>query len=220
MDYVHHFFILLLCSMLKSNYYKITLAVFTLLSLNIYSQETPKDTIQLLNGEQLITTVADTVIGRVKITRADKKGAEDFIETQDIFSIKFANGFERIYYFQDTLLGNDLTVEETRYFIYGERDARNYKVPGSKIGAFVVGAAAPIVGLGLLSVIPSFGFTATTMIPRVKIRESTVSDYRYLEHPTYVLGYERVAKKKRIMGALSHGGIGLALGFATYLLLK
>lgn len=206
--------------MSKRNLYKTLIAIFSLFSLNIISQETPKDTIQLLNGEQLITTVADTVIGRVKIIRADKKNAEDFVETQDIFSIKFANGFERIYYFQDTLLGNDLTVEETRYFMYGERDARNYKVPGSKVGAFIIGAASPIIGLGLLSVLPPFGFTAATMLPRVKIKESTVSDYRYLEHPTYILGYERVVKKKRIMGSLSHAGVGLALGFATYLLIK
>lgn len=173
------------------------------------------DTLLLVNGDVIITSVKDTSKGEVTYANP-KAGKKDLtIENDRIFSIKNTKG-ETVYYKFDSLLGNDITVDEMRYYIKGEQDAqKNYKARGYFWGNIVVGAAAGATGHFLSPVAP-FAFTAITGLPAVHIDHSTVSNLEYLKHDTYVMGYERMARGKRRLKSMLGGGIGLAAGLGVF----
>ena len=84
-----------------------------------------------------------------------------------------------------------------------------------------LGAGAGFTGSFLCPLVP-FAFTALSglPLPKVKIKKGTVSNPDYLNHQTYLLGYDRVARKKRKISSLIGGGIGLGVGLGTYFILK
>jgi len=161
----------------------------------------------------MISSVFDTSFFGVKVYGKTKKKKEMIVEGERIFSIKFASGKEKIYYKQDSVFENYFTVDETRLFIKGEQDAAKYKCRFSTISSFAVGAASGLVLGSVFAFIPPFTFSATTLLPKVRIRHSTVSNMNYLNYDTYILGYERVARKKRLINSLSGGVAGLAASF-------
>lgn len=181
-----------------------------------YSQNSQKDTIHLMNGELITGEVTDTAAAGVKIKAQKKKRIKDMtIEGDRIFSIKFNNGSEKIYYYQDTLIGNYLSLEEAKFFILGEQDAEKYYHPKTTFaGGVLVGAASGCLG-SLLSFVPPFAYAAGVAIPKIKIKNG-VTNPEYLKQDSYIMGYERVAKRKRTLGALYGGLIGLAAGFTAY----
>jgi hypothetical protein len=189
-----------------------------LLGGNVWSQS-GKDTVFLLNGDIVVASVIDTSLG-VTSLRNPKNPEKNFvIENDRIFSIKDSTG-EHMLYVYDTAVGNEFTVEEMRYFMYGERDAdKGFKAKGSFYGNMALSAAAGVTGY-FLCPIPTFAFTALTDLPKVKIKHSTVSNEEYLKHDPYVMGYERVARKKRKLRSLLGGGIGLGVGLGTFFILK
>jgi hypothetical protein len=197
----------------------ITVAFFLLNAGLLSGQPTsaPKDTVQLMNGEIIVSNVIDTSFYGVKILHPKKnKTKEMIIEGERIFSVKFANGHEKFIYFQDTTIGNEFTIEETRYFLYGERDAdKGFKSPWWPVGNFAVGAASGFALNSYFSFLPPFAFPLMTRIPKVTIRHHTVSNLNYLKQDTYILGYERVARKKRVLKSFASGVVGLAVGFAA-----
>lgn len=181
--------------------------------------QTGKDTILLLNGGVVITTVIDTLNG-VTTIKNPKDSTKNFtIENDRIFSISNSAG-ESIMYVYDTLIGNEFTIDEMRYFIKGEQDAeKGYKARGAFWANLLIGAGGGVTG-SLLSPIPAFGFTALSGLPKVRIKHSTVSNIDYIKHDAYILGYERVARKKRKISSLAGGGVGLAVGVGTFFILK
>jgi hypothetical protein len=200
-----------------------TLQLFTVFILLITatsasSQET-KDTVTLLNGDVIICTVIDTTNGLTSIKNPKKTTKNILIENDRIFSIRNKNG-ESIIYTYDTLIGNEFTIDEMRYFIYGEQDAdKNFKANGCLAIGAAVGVLSGITG-SFFSPIPPFAFTALSGLPKVKIKKSTVSNLEYLNHDPYLMGYERVAKKKRKLKSLIGGGLGLVAGIGTFIGLK
>lgn len=192
--------------------------ILFLLTASGFSQEN-KDTVVLLNGDAVICTVIDTTNGLTSIKNPKNPKKDIIIENNRIFSIKNSKG-ESIMYVYDTVLGNEFTVEEMRYFIYGEQDAtKGFKANGSLAIGVAVGALSGITG-SFFCPIPPFAFIALTGIPKVKIKHETVRDLSYLEHSPYIMGYERVARKKRKIKGLIGGGIGLAAGLGTFFILK
>lgn len=192
--------------------------IFFLFIFSINAQEN-KDTVLLMNGDAVICTVIDTTNGLTSIKNPKKPNKNITLENDRIFSIKYPSG-EVIMYVYDTLIGNEFTIDEMRYFIYGERDAdHNFKANGSLFVGAAVGLLSGVTG-SFLCPIPPFAFTALSGIPKVKIRHDTVSDPEYLKHDPYLMGYERVAKKKRKLKSLIGGGIGLAVGLGTFGVLK
>lgn len=196
-----------------------TFAVTILLALvssTGFSQTTgaAKDTVLLMNGEIIVSDVIDTSFYGVKILEQKKnKTKEVIIEGERIFSVKFDNGYEKFVYFQDTTIGNEFTIEETRYFLYGERDAaRSFKSPWWPAGNFAVGAASGFILNSYFSFLPPFAFPLASRIPKVRIKHSTVSNLGYLKQDTYILGYERVARKKRVLQSFATGVVGLLAG--------
>jgi len=175
-----------------------------------------KDTIFLMNGNIVTEKVTDTLIGAVTIVNPEKTTEKLHYEYDEIYCVKYGNGFTDYYYSQDTLKGNYFTREEMRYYMYGERDARKgFKARGSLIGASIVGLASGGLGLFFAPVFP-YGYMALSGIPKVRIRHSTISNPNYIEQDAYILGYERVSRTKRRIQALIGGTIGLAAGYGLY----
>ena len=173
------------------------------------------DTILLVNGDVIITSITDTTKGVVSY-KSPKEGKKDrFIENDRIFSISNNKG-EKVYYKVDTIAGNDLSVDEMRYYVKGEQDAQNgFKAHGSFWCNVAIGAVSGVTG-SFLSPIPPFGFTALTGLPTIKIDHVTVSNLEYLKHDTYIMGYEHTARGKRRTKSLVGGGIGLVGGLGIF----
>lgn len=189
------------------------------LATNISFSQNGKDTILLLNGAVVIGTVMDTLNGVTTIKNPKDSTKNELIENDRIFSITNANG-ESIMYVYDTIIGNEFTIDEMRYFILGEQDAeKGYKAKGAFWANMLIGAAGGVTG-SFLCPIPPFAFTALSGLPRVKIKTSSVSNIDYIKHDTYIMGYERVARKKRKLSSLVGGGIGIGVGIGTFFILK
>ena len=196
----------------------------------IPSPKAAKDTVWFMNGEKLGVTIIDTsFIDGVKF-QSEKNDKQMIIDPDRLFSVRFARGFEKIIYTQDTAIGNDYNVNDTRYFILGEQDAnKGYKAKGSFFGGIFLGGIAAcflpmpaLLGSGLgvsLAPIPAFVFTGFQLLPKIKIKRATVSNEEYLNHETYVIGYERNARKIKTINSLYGGVIGLATGFIIYSIL-
>jgi len=181
--------------------------------------QTGTDTILLLNGNVIIASIIDTADGSVSFKNPKHLKKISVIENERIFSITNGKG-ENIIYSYDTVIGNEFTVDEMRYFIRGEQDAqKGFKARGAFWGNLFVGTGAGLTGF-FFSPIAPFVFTALSGIPKVKIKKKCVSDMECLNHPAYLMGYERVADKKRQIRSLVSGGIGLAAGLTTFFILK
>lgn len=180
------------------------------------SAQVRPDTILLLNGQQLICPVIDTSFFGVKVNYQKRnKQREMIVEGERIFSVKFgSNGQEKIYYKQDSAFENYFTVDETRLFIKGEQDAAKYKPRFATASSIVIGVSSIVVLPSIFSLAPPFAYSASTLVPKIRIKHSTVSNPAYLNYDTYILGYERVARKKRLVQSLKGSVCGLAIGFA------
>ena len=178
-----------------------------------------QDHILLMNGE----TIDGKVIGQSTLevryiaTRKNGQLRERAEPTEEVFSVTDSLGVERIWYFYDTVFGNDLTLEQMRWFIKGEQDARNgYKPMWPMIEAFAVGAGLTI-GLNwemnALFVPP---ITAAVMaLPRVYITNGSITDPAMEGNEYYATGYARVAKSNRVVRSLFAGFVGVGVGLAV-----
>jgi hypothetical protein len=183
---------------------------------DLCAQMPVQDTIYLMNGNIVAEKVVDTIPGTVSIYHPEKHAKLIQFDWNQLFMIRFSDGFRRYYYTQDTTINNWFTREEMTYFLHGERDARkSFKARGSLIGAGVAGLIGGLTGTIWGPVAP-YGFMALTGIPRVRIREETISQPSFIDHDTYILGYERVARQKRKMKSLIGGTIGLVAGYGLW----
>lgn len=140
------------------------------------------------------------------------------VDSDRIFSITTKDG-ECLVYVQDTL-GNELSLEEMRYYIAGQQDARKaIKGRGGFWANMAVSAGAGVTGSFLTPVVP-FAVAGLLGLPRVKIKEGSVTNPESLNHDAYLMGYEHEGKRKRKLKALIGGGIGLFIGFGTSIILK
>ena len=184
--------------------------------LSFSSKAQNKDTILLMNGNTVVEKVLDTLIGAVTIVNPQNTLEKLHYEYDEIYCVKYATGLTDYYYTQDTLNGNYFSRDEMQYYIYGERDARKgFRARGALIGAGVIGLASGGLGLFFAPVFP-YGFMALTGLPKVRIKHKTISNPNYIEHDTYILGYERVSRSRRRIQALIGGTIGLAVGYGLY----
>ena len=140
-----------------------------------------------------------------------------------VFSIKFSNGNERIVYFHDSAVGNVFSVLEAKMFMLGEQEAdRSYKNKWPFIIGFVTGVSSPVVlsNAVLLSPIAPAVAPLHTLIPIIKVNTKEIVNKDYLQYDTYLMGYEKVARKKNFMHSILGAGIGLAAGIGVWAVLK
>lgn len=197
---------------------KLVLSAGVLLLFSFTHAQTYPDTVYFMNGEILMVKVIDTLMNKVTCAYQGKKEEKMMkIEEERIFKIGYGNGSTKTYYKYDTLVGNIFTVEEAWYFVLGEQDAgRNYKPRFTFWAGIVVGAAGPIFTPTLIAPVPVFVYTGAVKIPKIRVNTEGIPDRERLNHDTYLLGFERVARKKQTFYALSGGGLGVVLGFSVY----
>lgn len=197
-----------------------------------------QDKIVLLNGQTVegkITKYEDHAIDYTWEKGKKKKQKTATIEEYRVFSIQKAGEEAQIIYKQDTTIGNYLTENEMRHFIYGQKDASdNYKATAFGVGTFVVTSGLIMFDAQdtendgsfdrepgfLVVLLPSIGGMAVSAMIPVKINMKHVSDPAYLSEEYYVVGYVRKARFKKVMAALKGYAAGLAVGIGTYLILK
>lgn len=181
-----------------------------------FSQTKAQDTIFLMNGLIIAKKVIDTTFYTVTIMNPKKHTQKIHYETNQLYMVKFANGFKRYYYVQDPSIYNEFTREEMWFFTKGEADARKgFKARGALVSAGIIGLLAGMSGSYIAPIAP-YGFMAFSGITKVRIRHNTISNMKYIESDAYILGYERVARQKRKTKSLLGGTIGLVLGYSFY----
>lgn len=203
----------------------LTPALLIALSLPLLSQaQNPlPDTILTMSGREIPCTIVDSVSFEMLYEVVNKRGKTKRrrLMREEVFSVR--NSKERIFYVQDTLIGDYLTVDEMRIYIAGEQDARAcYKTDiqfWTSLAA-TAGITYAVQGGFISSMLFPLGYTCYQLLPFIRIKEACISDVeKYQWNEIYALGYERVARPKRVIDTLKGGGIGLVGGFALFYLI-
>ena len=196
----------------------IILSALIVVSQSLFSQAKFQDSVFLMNGHLFNARVIDTLPGVITVSTSEKADKKIQYEPDQLYMVKFRNGFKRYYYVQDTTIDNYFTRGEMWMYMKGERDARKgFKARGSLIGAGIMGLLGGMTGTFWGPLAP-YGFMALSGIPKVKIKHSTVSDLSNLQSDAYILGYERVARQKRKTKSIISGTVGLLVGYGFYAL--
>lgn len=199
-------------------YFQIILMLLIFAVNPMFSQE-KNDTILLQNGEIISGKVIRLTEEHLVIKESENVVQEFKIDRDRVFSYTNSSG-EHLLYTYDTLKGNDFTIEEMRYFIRGEQDGKKgFKARPAFYTNMIIGAAGGVTG-SFFFPIPAFTFVILAGIPKVKIKKNTVRNLDDLNHPSYIMGYERMARRNRKIQALVGGGIGLVAGLGTFLVLQ
>jgi hypothetical protein len=178
-----------------------------------------QDSILLMNGQIIPAKVIaqSTLEIRYKEFGRNGKVKERSEPTEHVFSVTDSLGRERVWYFHDTLFGNDLTVDQMRYYIKGEQDARiGYKPFWPMLGGFVAGAGLTI-GLNLETnamMLPPI-YAGAMALPRVHVTPGSVRDPYMEGEDNYAMGYARVGRGKRVVRTLLSTAAGVAVGLAV-----
>ena len=177
-----------------------------------------QDKINLMNGQVL----EGKVLGQstLEVRYQVPKGArlvERTEPTEGVFSVTDSLGAERVWYFKDTMIGNDYTVPEMRWFINGERDARKgYRPVLPVLGGFVVGAGLPMGhGLDVNSRLLPPVYAGLMAWPRVYVTQGSITDPNMEGDPVYATGYSAVGRSKRVVNSLLSTAVGVAVGLAV-----
>ena len=193
--------------------------IVVIFSPHLFAQTTePLDTVFLMSGRTVVGVVKDSTNDNQLKILIPRKGnfKADFVDLDLVYSVKYKNGTETVFYRQDTLFGNYFTAQEVKYFMAGERDAWHfYRCPVWVAGAFAAGFAGGASGRFIVTLLPPFAYALGTSFFRTKIKPGTVSNPDFLKYDTYLFGYEKEAKKRRVMRSLLWGGIGMVSGVAS-----
>jgi hypothetical protein len=183
------------------------------------------DTLFFLNGEISTVKVIDTLYHTIKFLpgKKTKKPHVREVEKDRVFSLKYSSGQEKIFYTYDTTLGNVFSVLEAKMFMLGEQEAeKSYRNKWPALIGLVGGVVSPLVlsNAVLLSPIPAVVVPLHTLIPTIKINTKEIRNKNYLQYDTYLMGYEKVARKKNFMRSITGAGIGLLAGLGLWTLMK
>lgn len=177
------------------------------------------DRILLMNGQIIETRVLGQSTLEVRYQEFGRNGRtkERSEPTENVFSVTDSLGRERIWYFQDTVFGNDLSIQEMRWFIKGEQDARSgYRPRVAQWGGFLFGAGASIalnLEVNALFLPPVYG--AAMILPRVHVTRGSLSDPYLDGEPNYAYGYAKVGRSKRVVRSLISTAAGIVVGVAV-----
>jgi hypothetical protein len=176
-----------------------------------------QDKILLMNGQTIEAKVIGQSTLEVRYLERTRKGLRERAEpTANVFSVSDSLGRERIWYFHDTIVGNDLTVDQMRWYIKGEQDAREgYKPWLPLLGGFVVGAGATAgFDLEVNSLLIPPLYAGLMALPRVHITFGSVRDPRMEGNDYYAMGYAKTGRTKRVVRSLLTSAAGVVTGLA------
>jgi len=197
---------------------------FLLLLLALSSPAAGQDKLLLMDGTRLEVRIVRSDPSRLVFERQKKNGSFklDSLYTPELFSQTPEGGEEQMRYVQDPILGDELSEEELRYYLYGLDDARQgYDALPTIIGGFVVGTAGTIAMEGGL--VPSIGLPLAygfgMQIPIIRIREETITDTQWKQYPTYLEGYNKKARSKKFIGGFMSTLVGSLVGSGVVVLI-
>ncbi|MBP9080418.1 MAG: hypothetical protein KBF80_09235 [Flavobacteriales bacterium] len=174
-----------------------------------------QDKINLMNGQVL----EGRVIGQSSLeVRYVVPGKSRMVErsepTPSVFSVTDSLGHERVWYFMDTLFGNDYTVPQMRWFINGERDARKgYRPWVPMLGGFAAGAGLTMaLDLEVNALLIPPVYAGLMALPRVYVTRGSITDPNMEGDPIYATGYSAVGRPKRVVNSLLSTALGVVVG--------
>lgn len=174
-----------------------------------------QDRINLMNGK----VIEGRVLGQssLEIRYQERRGhrlLERAEPTEDVFSVSDSLGREKIWYFMDTVFGNDLSIQQMRWYMNGERDARKgYRPWGPMIGGFLLGAGTVMaLDLEVNSLIIPPAYAGIMAWPRVHVTRGSISDPGMEGDPHYAMGYAAVGRPKRVIRSLIASALGVGVG--------
>jgi hypothetical protein len=177
-----------------------------------------KDRILLMGGQTIDAQVIGQSTLEIRYLAESRKGLRERREpTESVFSVTDTLGRERIWYFFDTVFGNDMTVDQMRWFIKGEQDARKgYKPIWPMVGGFVTGAGLTIgLNLEVNSLLVPPLFAASMALPRVHVTRGSITDPLMEGDEFYAYGYAKVGRTKRVINTLISTAAGVLVGIAV-----
>lgn len=182
-----------------------------------------QDTLLLMNGRELdCHIVADS--GTVFIFELTKKNGRKKIQEihkNDVFSVKKSGEKEFVLYAQDEFLGNIYMVDEMRFYLAGEQDARNnFTAWPTFIAGFIICGTIGFLGQDgfITAMAPPLIYTVAQLFPKIKIRGSTMSSPNYKNNEIYADGYEPSARSRKLFRAMEGGFGGSAAGILTWII--
>jgi hypothetical protein len=182
-----------------------------------------QDSVLLMNGREMECTVlADTgTVLLLQMTKPNGKVIQREIHKNDVFSVSMGGSGEEVYYLQDEMLGNIYSVDEMRFYLAGENDARqNFEAwPTFAVGFALCAGVSLWGGDGYMTAVgPPIMYTLIQLIPKIKIREKTMSHPEYKYNDIYADGYEPPARTRKLSRAMEGAFLGSATGVACWLL--
>jgi hypothetical protein len=199
---------------------RLLLLLFVLISVHALAQ----DTLLLMNGRQMNCRIlADTgTVFEFELISPKGKIKVRELHKSDVFSVKKAGQQEFILYAQDELLGDIYSIDEMRFYLAGENDAReNYSAwPTFAVGFALCAGISLWGGDGYITAVgPPILYTMVQLAPKIKIREKTMSRPEYKYNDIYADGYEPPARSRKLFRALGGSFAGSATGVALWFLL-
>jgi hypothetical protein len=182
-----------------------------------------QDTLLLMNGRNLPCKIVEDS-GTVFLTLIKKPRGRIIlreIHKNDVFSVTRRGETEEILYLQDEMLGNIYSADEMRYYLAGENDARqNFDAwPTFAVGFAVCAGVSLWGGDGYITAVgPPILYTLLQLVPKIKIREKTMSHPEYKYNDIYADGYEPPARTRKLSRAMEGAFLGSATGVAYWLL--
>jgi hypothetical protein len=176
-----------------------------------------QDKLLLMNGRVITGKVLgqSTLEIRYLVPNGKAPPRERQEPTEDVFSVTDSLGRERIWYFYDTVFGNDMSIDQMRSYIKGQQDARDgYKPTWTTVGGFVFGAGTVIAAnleMNAFFLPPIYAVAMT--LPRVNVTRGSIRDPYMEGNEDYAYGYARVGRTKRVVRGLlsTFAGIGTGL---------
>lgn len=204
---------------------KSVIVVVLLCLITSLNQLVAQDTLLLMNGHLVsCKIVADTgTVFQFEMMKRNGKIKSREVHKSEVFSVKKSGQAEQVLYAQDAMLGDDLTIEEMKFYIAGETDARNNynALPVFIVGLAACGAIAYIGGDGYITAFaPPVIYILVQLIGRVKVQEGSMSNPNYEQNDMYAYGYGPVARSRKFIRATEGGFAGSALGVTLYFLLN
>jgi hypothetical protein len=185
-------------------------------SFNIKGQ----DNILLLSGKQFSGIAIDTSGLKISfdVLREGKSPKQKSFYRDDVFSVTYINGDERIFYYPDMYFVNEYTVENMRVEIFGKIDARSgYKTKWVYPVGLSAGFLAGFFSKGsALSVIVPMAYVGVVQIPIVKIQPKSISNPDFIGNDFYKSGYNQKARMKRTRDAVISVFAGWIAGILIY----
>lgn len=199
----------------------LSLAICVLLFLSSSAQ----DLILKMSGHEIVCKITEVNDFEVRYEVKNKRGKLRSIASprSDIFSITQKDSTENIFYSQDSFIGDDFTVQEMRIYIAGEQDAlAGYDPRPTTYVGFGLGAAGGYLAEGglITPLIIPVTYTLFQLVPKVKIREKTITNPNHRYDEIYAMGYESVARSRKVLGGLKGSSIGAVLGVVVYFIVQ